>query len=92
MIKKVNLPKLPNKDGHFDEYGGMFVSETLMYPLKELLKAYSTIAKSAKFRQLLTKELTMYVGRPTPIYYASRISKELGSSHIYLKREEKVPR
>ena len=88
MMKKINLPKLPNKDGHFDEYGGMFVSETLMYPLKELLKAYTTIAKSAKFRQMLTKELTMYVGRPTPIYYASRISKELGSSHIYLKRED----
>ena len=39
-MKKINLPKLPNKDGHFDEYGGMFVSETLMYPLKELLKAF----------------------------------------------------
>ena len=86
MKKKFN--NLPDINGHFDQYGGMFVSETLIYPLKELLKAYKKIAKSANFKELLDSELSSYVGRPTPIYYAERISKELGKSHIYLKRED----
>ena len=86
MKKKFN--NLPDINGHFDQYGGMFVSETLIYPLKELLKAYKKIAKSSNFKELLDSELSSYVGRPTPIYYAERISKELGKSHIYLKRED----
>ena len=86
MKKKFN--NLPDINGHFDQYGGMFVSETLIYPLKELLKAYKKIAKSSNFKELLDRELSSYVGRPTPIYYAERISKELGKSHIYLKRED----
>ena len=87
-MKKKIQNNLPDKYGHFDDYGGMFVSETLIYPLKELLKAYTRLAKSVKFQQVLKRELLTFVGRPTPIYYASRISKELGSSHIYLKRED----
>ena len=86
MKKKFN--NFPDINGHFDQYGGMFVSETLIYPLKELLKAYKKIAKSSNFKELLDRELSSYVGRPTPIYYAERISKELGKSHIYLKRED----
>jgi len=86
LKKKFN--NLPDINGHFDQYGGMFVSETLIYPLKELLKAYKKIAKSSNFKELLDRELSSYVGRPTPIYYAERISKELGKSHIYLKRED----
>ena len=86
MKKKFN--NFPDINGHFDQYGGMFVSETLIYPLKELLKAYKKIAKSSNFKELLDSELSSYVGRPTPIYYAERISKELGKSHIYLKRED----
>ena len=86
MKKKFN--NLPDINGHFDQYGGMFVSETLIHPLKELLKAYKKIAKSSSFKELLDSELSLYVGRPTPIYYAERISKELGTSHIYLKRED----
>jgi tryptophan synthase beta chain len=59
-----------------------------MYPLSELHKAYIKIAKSASFQKELKGELKNYVGRPTPIYHASRISKELGNCNIYLKRED----
>ena len=87
-MKKKNYKKYPDKSGHFDQYGGMFVSETLMHPLNQLLSAYKKIGKSLKFQKKFKSELTNFVGRPTPIYYAERISKELGSCEIYLKRED----
>ena len=88
MKNKINLKDYPNKEGHFENFGGVYVSETLIHPLKELFKAYKTIATSASFRKTLKSELKDYVGRPTPIYYAESLSKKLGSSHIYLKRED----
>lgn len=87
-MKKINYKILPDKNGHFAEFGGRYVSETLIFPLTELLKAYNKIAKSSKFQKEFKKELHDYVGRPTPIYHASRISKELGSCNIFLKRED----
>ena len=87
-MSKKNYKKYPNKDGHFDQYGGMFVSETLMHPLNQLLAAYKKIGKSSSFQKKLKSELSMFVGRPTPIYHAKRISRELGSCDIYLKRED----
>ena len=87
-MKKVNYKIFPDKNGHFAEFGGRYVSETLIFPLTELLKAYNKIAKSSKFQKEFKKELHDYVGRPTPIYHASRISKELGSCNIFLKRED----
>ena len=87
-MKKINYKLFPDKDGHFAKYGGQYVSETLMYPLSELHKAYIKIAKSASFQKELKGEIKNYVGRPTPIYHASRISKELGNCNIYLKRED----
>ena len=87
-MKKNNYKKYPDKDGHFDEFGGKFVSETLIYPLEQLEKAYKKIAKSSKFKKELSSELHNYVGRPTPIYHAARISKELGNCNIFLKRED----
>ena len=87
-MKKTNYKILPDKNGHFAKFGGRYVSETLIFPLTELLKAYNKIAKSSKFQKELKKELHDYVGRPTPIYHASRISKELGSCNIFLKRED----
>ena len=87
-MSKKNYKKYPNKDGHFDQYGGMFVSETLMHPLNQLLAAYKKIGKSSSFQKKLKSELSMFVGRPTPIYHAERISRELGSCDIYLKRED----
>ena len=88
MKSKINLKNYPSKTGHFDEFGGVYVSETLIHPLEELFKAYKKIATSASFKRKLNSELKDYVGRPTPIYYAESLSKYLGSSHIYLKRED----
>ena len=87
-MKKINYKSFPDKNGRFEEFGGKYVSETLMYPLSELEKAYKKIAKSVSFKKELNNELCNYVGRPTPIYHASRISKELGSCNIFLKRED----
>lgn len=87
-MSKKNYQSQPDKDGHFDLYGGTYVSETLIYPLKELLKAYKKIAKSVNFQKKLQNELFHYVGRPTPIYHAQKISKLLGNCNIYLKRED----
>ena len=88
MKSKINLKNYPNKTGHFDEFGGVYVSETLIHPLKELFQAYKKIATSLSFKKILKRELKDYVGRPTPIYYAESVSKFLGKSHIYLKRED----
>lgn len=88
MKKKVNFANYPDTSGHFNEYGGVYVSETLIHPLKKLYSAYKKYACTPSFRKILKKELNDYVGRPTPIYYAESISKYLGSSHIYLKRED----
>jgi tryptophan synthase beta chain len=88
MKSKINLKNYPNKTGHFDEFGGVYVSETLIHPLKELFQAYKKIARSLSFKKILKRELKDYVGRPTPIYYAESVSKYLGNSHIYLKRED----
>ena len=87
-MKKINYKLYPDKNGRFAEFGGKYVSETLMYPLSQLEKAYNKIAKSSSFKKELNNELCNYVGRPTPIYHASRISKELGSCNIFLKRED----
>jgi tryptophan synthase beta chain len=88
MKNKINLKDYPDRSGHFDIFGGVYVSETLIHPLKELFSAYKSIATSASFRKILKAELKDYVGRPTPIYYAEALSKYLGKSHIYLKRED----
>ena len=56
-MSKKNYKKYPNKDGHFDQYGGMFVSETLMHPLNQLLAAYKKIGKSSSFQKKLKSEL-----------------------------------
>tara|TARA_Y100000768_G_scaffold320711_1_gene256569 strand:- start:22523 stop:23728 length:1206 start_codon:yes stop_codon:yes gene_type:complete len=88
MKNKIKFNNYPNKSGHFDDFGGVYVSETLIHPLKELFNAYKKIATTANFKKILRGELKDYVGRPTPIYYAESLSKSLGKSHIYLKRED----
>jgi tryptophan synthase beta chain len=88
MKSKINLKNYPNKTGHFDKFGGVYVSETLIHPLEELFQAYKKIATSTSFKKILKRELKDYVGRPTPIYYAESVSKFLGNSHIFLKRED----
>lgn len=78
----------PDKHGHFGPYGGMYVPETLMAPLEELTRAYAQIRREPAFRRDLDHYLREFVGRPTPLYHAERLSKELGGHRVYLKRED----
>ena len=74
--------------GHFGPYGGRFVAETLMGPLHELEEAWRSLWSDPQFRAELDKDLAHYVGRPSPLYHAKRLSAELGGAQIYLKRED----
>lgn len=78
----------PDDKGHFGVYGGLFVAETLMEPLSELRLAYEKFMQDEKFLAELDWELQNYVGRPSPLYFAERWSRELGGAKIYLKRED----
>jgi tryptophan synthase beta chain len=80
--------QLPDEAGHFGPYGGMFVAETLMGPLKQLREAYEKYLQDPEFQAELDFELQQYVGRPSPLYYAERWSQTLGGARIYLKRED----
>ena len=79
---------LPDARGHFGPYGGIFVSETLMHALDELNRAYAKYRVDPEFMAELDYELKHYVGRPSPIYHARRLSEMLGGAQIYLKRED----
>jgi len=80
--------RLPDAQGHFGPYGGMFVPETLMHPLAELRDAYERFIEDPDFKRELDEDLRDYVGRPSPLYHAARWSRELGGAQIYLKRED----
>ncbi len=79
---------LPDARGHFGPYGGIFVAETLIHALDELLAAYKRYRGDADFQAEFRDELKHYVGRPSPIYHAKRWSQQLGGAQIYLKRED----
>ena len=79
---------LPNKNGHFGPYGGVFVAETLISALEDLRKQYEHCRNDPDFQAELAYELKHYVGRPTPIYHAKRWSEHLGGAQILLKRED----
>ena len=78
----------PDDLGHFGPYGGMFIAETLMEPVDELRQAYQKYLKDPAFLAELDADLQHYVGRPSPLYHAERLSRELGGAQIYLKRED----
>jgi tryptophan synthase beta chain len=79
---------LPDARGHFGPYGGRFVAETLMEPLEELRLAYEKYRNDPEFLAEFDRDLSEYVGRPSPLYFAERWSRELGGAKIYLKRED----
>ena len=79
---------LPDASGHFGQYGGVFVSETLIHALDELKAAYERYRDDPEFLQEFGHELKHYVGRPSPVYHARRWSERLGGAQIYLKRED----
>jgi tryptophan synthase beta chain len=79
---------LPDAEGHFGPYGGIYVAETLMAPLDELRQAYERYREDPAFIAELDADLQHYVGRPSPVYHAERLSRRLGGAQIYLKRED----
>jgi tryptophan synthase beta chain len=79
---------LPDQHGHFGPYGGMFVAETLMAPLDELRQAYERYRADPVFLAEIEADLKDYVGRPSPVYHAERLSRKAGGAQIYLKRED----
>ena len=78
----------PDARGHFGPYGGTFVAETLIHALDELKDAYARCKDDPAFMAEYRHELAHFVGRPTPIYHAARLSRELGGAQIHLKRED----
>ncbi len=80
--------KLPDKRGYFGIFGGEYVPETLMTALKELTAAYKKIGSSRAFKKKLDYYLKEYAGRPTPLYFAEKLTKKLGGGRIYIKRED----
>jgi tryptophan synthase beta chain len=82
------IKKLPDRKGYFGIYGGRFIPETLMPALKELEEAFFYSKKDKKFQEKLRHLQKTYIGRPTPLYFASRLTEHLGGAKIYLKRED----
>nr|HET7858647.1 tryptophan synthase subunit beta [Caldimonas sp.] len=78
----------PDASGHFGRYGGSFVAETLVHALDELKACYEEAKRDPAFDAEFRSELAHYVGRPSPIYHAARLSRELGGAQIHLKRED----
>jgi len=79
---------LPDDRGHFGPYGGKFIAETLMEPVEELQRAYARFKQDPDFQAEFDRDLAHYVGRPSPLYFAERLSAALGGARIYLKRED----
>jgi len=82
------LAATPDKAGRFGDYGGRYVSETLMAALDELDKLYTKLSQDSDFQREIDEDLAHYVGRPSPLYEAKRWSKQLGGARIFLKRED----
>ena len=95
MSRLQNLPvdgriigSLPDEAGHFGPYGGVFIAETLMGPVTALREAYERYSKDPEFLAELDADLRDYVGRPSPLYFAERWSRQLGGARVFLKRED----
>src|SRR3982751_1633390 len=78
----------PDERGYWGEYGGRFVPETLVAPLDELTDAYFAVRKDKNFLDEVASLQTEYSGRPTPLFFAKRLTAKLGGAKIYLKRED----
>lgn len=84
----IGLTQVPDVRGRFGPYGGRFVPETLMFALEQLTNAYAEARQNPAFQQEFTACLRDYVGRPSPLYFARRLTAEAGGARIYLKRED----
>jgi len=88
MSKIVDFNLYPDAQGRFGNYGGSYVAETLMAPLAELTEAYLRLREDPEFIAELDRDLKHYVGRPSPIYHAERLSQHVGGARIVFKRED----
>ena len=88
MSKIADFNLYPDAHGRFGEYGGSYVAETLMAPLAELSEAYERLSTDPAFLAELDRDLQHYVGRPSPIYHAERLSRQVGGARILFKRED----
>ena len=88
MYEAGQIYDLPDSRGHFGPYGGVFVAETLMHALEELKREYLRVRDDAQFQAEFAYELKHYVGRPSPVYHAKRLSEQAGGAQIWLKRED----
>ena len=79
---------LPDRQGHFGQFGGKYVIETLMPALEELERVYKEARADPEFQKQLDYYLKQYVGRPSPLYFAENLTRQLGGAKIYLKRED----
>lgn len=82
------MKKYPDKSGHFGEFGGRYVAETLMPALLELAETYQKYGRDKTFKQEFADYAKHYIGRPTPLYFAKKLTQELGGARIFLKRED----
>ncbi|MFP4155149.1 MAG: tryptophan synthase subunit beta [Halothiobacillaceae bacterium] len=87
-MSKVDFSQFPDASGHFGRFGGRFVAETLMGPLEELQEAYDRYRNDPEFLAEFESDLKFYVGRPTPLYHAERMSRAYGGAQIWFKRED----
>ena len=87
-LAAVEYANFPDAHGHFGIYGGIFAPETLMAPLEDLAAAYAEAKVDAAFHAEMDRDFQDYVGRPSPLYLAERMTRELGGAKIYLKRED----
>ena len=87
-VRETIFSTVPDEDGRFGIYGGKFVAETLMSALKDLEDLYHQLSADAAFQREIDQDLAQYVGRPSPLYEASRWSDQVGGARIYLKRED----
>lgn len=85
---KTDFSSMPDERGHFGIYGGIFASETLMQALDELRGAYHRLKSDPEFQAQFDEDLAQYVGRPSPLYFAERLTEHVGGAQIYLKRED----
>ena len=88
MLEKNSYYKWPNKKGYFGKYGGRYVAETLMPLILEVEKKYNEVKNDKSFNNELNYYLEKYVGRPSPLFFAKRITEDLKGPKIYFKRDE----
>ena len=86
--KTINFHKFPDKHGRFGKFGGRFVAETLMPLLLEVEKQYKIAKQSKTFKDELNYYFKNYIGRPSPLFFAERLSQKLNGAKIYFKRDE----